>query len=339
MTWLHRIAIATALLSLSPEGASADSVADFYRGRTITISIGVSPGGGYDLYARALAQFMRKHIPGQPLILPQNMPGAGTLRAASYVFSAAPKDGTALATFARNIPTLPLFSPSATFDARRFTWIGSIASDTSLCITRADSPIKTWQDMLDKTVVMGGQFDGSDANIFAKLYRNLLGAKIKLVPGYPGTAEVALAIERSEIEGVCGLSLGGLIALRPEWINNKFINILMQAGLTRDAKLPDVPLITELISDPEKQKILNLFLAPMAMGRPFAGSPDIPADRKAALRKAFDDTMKDPEFLAATAAQQMEVSPMSGEQIEQLVQQLWDTPPDIIHRAAEATAK
>lgn len=339
MAWLDRVAIATALLALPAAAASADPVADFYRGKTITISIGVSPGGGYDLYARVLAQYMRKHIPGEPLIVPQNMPGAGTLRAASYVFSAAPKDGTALATFARNIPTLPLFAPSANFDARRFTWIGSIASDTSLCITRADSPIKTWQDMLTKTVVMGGQFDGSDANIFAKLYRNLLGAKIKLVTGYPGTAEVAMAIERSEIDGLCGLSFGGLIALRPQWVKKKYINILVQAGLTRDPRLPGVPLITDLISDPAKRKILNLFLAPMAMGRPFAGSPDIPVERKAALREAFVDTMKDPQFLAEAATRQMDVSPMSGEQVEQLVQQLWDTPPDIIHKAAEATAR
>jgi hypothetical protein len=185
---------------------------------------------------------------------------------------------------------------------------------------------------------MGGQFDGSDANIFAKLYRNLLGAKIQIVSGYPGTADVALAIERGEVDGVCGLSLGGLIALRPDWIKKKYINILVQAGLTRDPSLPDVPLVTDLITDPEKQKILNLFLAPMAMGRPFAASPDIPDDRRAALINAFNATMKDPDFLAATASQQMEVSPMTGSEVDALVRQLWDTPPDLIRKAAEATA-
>lgn len=228
MSRLHSsVIVLGTIVVLLQTPAFGDSVEEFYRGKTITISIGVPPGGGYDLYGRTLARFMRNHVPGQPQIVPQNMPGAGTLRAASYVFSNAPKDGTAIATFARNISTLPLFSSSATFDARKFTWIGSIARDTSLCVTRADSQVKTWQDMLTKPSIMGGQFDGSDANIFAKLYNNLLGAKIKIVSGYPGTADVALAIERGEVDGVCGLSLGGLIALRPDWIKKKFINILV----------------------------------------------------------------------------------------------------------------
>ena len=209
-----------------------DPVEEFYRGKSITISIGVPPGGGYNLYARTLARFMRKHVPGQPQVVPQNMPEAGPLRAVSYVFSSALRYGTAIATFARNIPTLPLFSSSATFDARKFTWVGSIARGTSFCVTRADSEVTTWQDMLTKPSIMGGQFDGSDANIFAKLYRNLLGAKIKIVSGYPGTADWALAVERGEVDGVCGLSLGGLKALRPDWIKKKYINILAQAGLT-----------------------------------------------------------------------------------------------------------
>src|SRR5713101_4482214 len=163
----------------------ADGVEDFYMRRTLTVVIGYSAGGGYDLYARLLSRFLGKHIPGQPGVVPQNMPGAGGLRVTNYLYTVAPKDGSVIGTFSRSIPTLPLLSPPATFDGTKFTWLGSMSSDTSLCLTSSKSPVKTWRDMLTKPLVMGGQSPGADSDIYARLYKNVLGARIKLVSGYP----------------------------------------------------------------------------------------------------------------------------------------------------------
>src|SRR5436190_9057442 len=188
--------------------ARADAVEDFYKGKTISMAIAHSVGGGYDLYGRLLARFWRKHIPGNPTIVPQQMTGAGGLRVVNYLYSAAPKDGTVVGTFSRSLPTLPLFTPNSNFDGTKLTWLGSIANDTSVCVTGQKSGIKTWQDMLTKPVIMGGQSTGADSDIYARLYRNVFGAKIKLVSGYPGTNEITLAMDRGEVDGICGLSWG-----------------------------------------------------------------------------------------------------------------------------------
>jgi tripartite-type tricarboxylate transporter receptor subunit TctC len=258
------------------------------------------------------------------------------LRLAGYLFNAAPKDGTLLGTFSRSIPTMPLFQSEANFDGARFTWIGSIATDTSLCITGPKSAVRSWSDMLNRPVVMGGQSTGSDSDIYSKLYRNVFGAKIRLVPGYPGTNEINLAMERGEVDGNCGLSWSTIAATHPEWVSSRSVNFLAQAGLRKEAALQDVPLVLDLTDDPEKKQILNLHIAPQGMGRPFAAPPGIPADRKAALMRAFDATMRDPEFLAAMANVKMPVSPMTGAEMETLLKQLLATPRDIVAKAAQA---
>src|SRR3974390_2806703 len=200
-----KCAPATVLVLALAQGAYAAGVADFYSGRTVTVLVGHSAGGGYDLYARMLARFLGRHVPGQPGIVVQNMPGAGGLRAASYLYSVAPKDGSVIATFSRSIPIVPLLAPSAaTFDAKKLNWLGSMSGDTSLCLTGGKSPIRTWQDMLTKPVVMGGQSSGADSDIYARLYKNVLGARIKLVSGYPGTNDITLAMERGEVDGKIG---------------------------------------------------------------------------------------------------------------------------------------
>jgi tripartite-type tricarboxylate transporter receptor subunit TctC len=305
-------------------------------GRTLSVMIGYSVGGGYDLYARVLSRFLGRHIPGQPAVVPQNMPGAGGLRVANYLYTVAPKDGSVIGTFSRSIPTLPLLSPAATFDGTKFTWLGSMSSDTSLCLTGSKSPVKTWRDMLTKPLVMGGQSSGTDSDIYARLYKNVLGARIKLVSGYPGTNDITLAMERGEVDGICGLSWGTIKIAHPQWMRDKTVNFLLQAGLKKDSELPDVPLALDLMDDPEKKQLLYLHFAPQGMARPFAAPPDIPADRKAALIKAFDDTMKDPELLAEAAREKMDINPMTGDEIDALLKELYATPADVVAKAAKA---
>lgn len=335
-------ALLAAIFLLLPAGpAPAQSVEDFYRGRTLTLLISYSVGGGYDLYARVLARYLGRHVPGNPTVVPENMPGAGGLRASNYLYSAAPRDGSVIGTFSRSIPTMPLVTPTAvSFDGRKFGWIGSMSSDTSMCLTGAKSKVKTFQDMLMMPVVMGGEYAGADSDIYAHLYKNVFGAKIKLVSGYPGTNEIVLAIERGEVDGICGLSWGTIKVAHPDWLKQKSVNLLVQAALQKNPELPDVPLALDLITDPEKKQILSLHFAPQAMGRPFAAPPGIPEDRREALIKAFAETVKDPDLLAEAAKEKMEITaPMTGHQIDALLGKLYGIAPDVVAKAAKAIAE
>jgi tripartite-type tricarboxylate transporter receptor subunit TctC len=318
------------LALLSAANARADAVADFYRGRSISLIIGYSAGGGYDAYGRAVARHMSKHIPGHPPIIPQNMPGAGSLRSANFLYNVAPKDGTAIGHFSRGLAMEPLIGTSSTqFDARRFTWLGSGTDEISICATWYTSQVKTWNDMLTIPFTVGGEGSGSDPDIFSAVMRNAFGARLKLVSGYPGSAEVALAIERGEIDGRCGWSWSSLKLLKPDWISNKRLNIITQLALKKSPELPDVPLIFEFATTDRQRQILKLVLSRQSMARPFAAPPDLPADRKAALRQAFDQTMADPEFLAEARQRGLEVNPVGGAEIDALVDDLYRTAPDI----------
>jgi tripartite-type tricarboxylate transporter receptor subunit TctC len=316
--------------------AHADSVADFYRGKSIALAIGYSAGGGYDLYGRLLARYIGRYIPGNPSIVPQNREGAGSLRAAIYIYGAAPRDGTVIGTFSRSMAVAPLLS-EAPFDASKFTWLGSISTDVNVCMTWGTSPIKTWDDMLAKPFTMGGLGAGADPDIFALMFKNVFGAKLKLVSGYPGTNDVALAMERGEVDGMCGLSWSTVTTRHGEWVANKKVNIPVQAGLHREAEIPDVPSALDLVKTEEQRQIVRLLLASQEMARPFAAPPGIPEDRKRALIDAFNKTMKDPDFLAEAAHMKADVDPVSALAIENLVTDIYKTPKDVIAKAAKAT--
>jgi tripartite-type tricarboxylate transporter receptor subunit TctC len=332
--------LAATLLAIAPAAAVADEVADFYRGKSLTLVISYSVGGGYDLYARMLAHYLGKYIPGNPTVVPENMPGAGGLRASNYLYEAAPKDGSVIGTFSRSIPTMPLVTPTAVkFDGRKFAWIGSMSSDTSLCLTGAKSAVKNYHDMLTMPVIMGGQFASTDSDIYAHLYNNVLGTKIKLVSGYPGTNDITLAMERGEVDGICGLSWGTIKVAHPEWVDGKNVHYLLQAALHKDPELSEVPLALDVIDDPVKKKILYLHFAPQAMGRPFAAPPGTPENRKAALAKAFDAAMTDPGLLAEAAREKMDIRPMTGHEIDELLAELYAIPPDLVAKAAKAIAE
>ena len=318
--------------------ASAAAVEDFYKGRTVSIIIGYSVGGGYDTYARMLARYLGDHIPGRPGVVPQNMPGAGSIKAANYIYGVAPKDGTVIATFGRTIPVAPLLAAAgAIFDATKFTWLGSISKDTSLCITSAKSEVKTWDDFLAKPSTFGGEGAGADPDVFAHLYKNVFGAKAKLVAGYPGTNDVALAMERGEIDGFCGLSWSTLKSRHPDWLNNKSINIIVQAGLKKEPELPDIPFAVDLAKNQEQLSIVKLVLVSQEIARPFAAPPGLPSDRRAALLAAFEQTMKDRAFLSEAKTQGLDVNPVSAKDIDTLLAEVYATPKSITDKAAKAT--
>jgi tripartite-type tricarboxylate transporter receptor subunit TctC len=334
---MNHLAITATLILASCIGtARAQSVEEFYKGKTVNVVVGFSVGGGYDLYARHLARHIGKHIPGKPAIVPQNMAGAGSLRAANFIYTAAPKDGTAFGTFARTTGINPLLESGATFDGTKFSWLGSVTNDISTCVTWHTSAVKNWKDFLEKPVTLGGQAPSSEPDIFANLYRNVFGAKVKLVAGYPGTNEITLAMERGEVEGLCGLSWSTIKTRHAQWLKDKKINIIVQAGFKKEQEMANVPLVIEQTKDAEKLQILKLFLAAQEMARPFAAPPGIPADRKAALVAAFDATMKDREFLAEATKLNIDVNPVSGRDIDKLLAELYATPKAVLAKAGQA---
>jgi tripartite-type tricarboxylate transporter receptor subunit TctC len=316
---LHRavpVAAALALLSLTP--AHAQSAAEFYRGKAINLVIGFSVGGGYDLYARVLARYMSKHIPGNPTIVPQNMTGAGSMRAAQYIYSVAPKDGLTFGSFSRMAAINPLVDEHFQFDGTKFSWLGSVTNDVTTC----------------KPSILGAQAPGSEIDIFASLHKNVLGANVRLASGYPGTNEIMLAMERGEVDGICGLAWTTVKAQRVHWIADKRINVLIQNALRKEPDLADVPMIMDQTWDPEKAQILKLFVATHQFARPFAAPPDIPADRRQALIAAFDATVTGPEFLAEAQRRDMEVAPVTAKAMSDMLVELYATPRDVLAKAA-----
>ena len=328
-----------ALTSGQPQAQHATpAAADFYRGKTVNVLVGFSVGGGFDLYGRALARHLGRHIPGNPTVVVQNMPGAGSLKSVDYLFSVAPRDGTLIGTFSHTIPIEPLIG-NARFDPRQLAWIGSMASETSVCLAWGRSPVKTWDDLRRLPFTIGGTGRGSDTDMYAKLLRSVFGLPVKLVTGYPGTSEMVLATERGELDGFCGIFYSTLVTRHDDWIAGGRINILVQAGLTRDKELPNVPMVLDFARDDRERQILMLLIAPQTMARPFAMPPGTPSPRVEVMRRAFHATLADPEFLADAAAARIDISAVSAGEIERLLAALYRTPPDIVQQAVRALAE
>jgi tripartite-type tricarboxylate transporter receptor subunit TctC len=331
--------LALIVLAALPLPAGAQSVEQFYTGKTINLTVGFDSGGGYDVYARLLSRHMSKHIPGKPAIVVQNMPGAGSLRAAQHLYSLAPKDGTAIGTFGRQMGIAPLLAASAQYDGTRFNWLGSITNEVTTCISWHTAAVKTWNDMLQTPITMAGDGPNADPDVFALLYRNLFDLKIKLVTGYHGTSPMVLAMERGEVDGFCGYSWSTIKNKHQGWLRDRKINILVQAALNKAADMENVPLALDLAKTDEQRQILKLFLTSQETARPFAAPPGIPTERAAVLRAAFDATMKDPEFLAETKKLNLDVSPLDGKTITNLLIELYATPKSVLEKAAQATTK
>ena len=322
---------------LTAPAQAQDSAADFYRGRTVNLIVGYSAGGGYDTYSRILARHLGKHIPGNPTIVVQNMPGAGSLKLANYLYNVAPKDGSTIGIFSRGMAMEPLIGMSNTqFDSSKFAWLGSGTSEVSVFVVWHTAPVKTFADMLEKPFTVGGEGSGSDPDIYALLLKNAFGAKLKLISGYPGTAEVAIALERGEVDSRASWSWSSLKTLKPDWIAEKKVIFPVQLNLTRGRELPDVPLIMDQAKTETQRQMLKLILSRQEMARPYAAPPGVPDDRKATLRKAFDESWADPELLAEMKARGQEVNPVSGTALDALIAELYATPKDVVAETRKA---
>ena len=331
---LARGLLAAALLIVAASNGRAQSVADFYKGRTVELYIGYSVGGAYDLYARILARHMGKHIPGNPAIVPKNMEGAGSLRLANWLDNVAPKDDTAIGIIGRGTGFDPLLgNKAAQFDATKYNWIGSANNEVSICVAWDTSGVTRFEDLLTRELIVGGTSTSADTDQFPRIVNGVLGTKMKVVTGYPGGNEIGLAMERGEVQGRCGWSWSSVKTTHRKWLDEKKFTVLVQLGLDKHPDLPDVPLIVDLAKTDEQRQILKLIFARQVMGRPFLAPPGVAADRVAALRSAFMATMKDKDYLADTEKTQMEINPVPGDKVQALVKEEYATPPEIAQKA------
>jgi tripartite-type tricarboxylate transporter receptor subunit TctC len=326
-----------ACLALPLAAPAAAAEADFYAGKSIALLVGFSAGGGYDVYARTLARHMGRHIPGNPKLIPQNMPGAGSLKAVNYLYNVAPKDGTTIAAFAPGVVFEPLLgrSEGTQFAAPRFTWLGSISREVSVCAFIKGAGIRTWRDMQTKSYVIGASGGGAESDVFPNVLRKLFNLPLKIVTGYPGGTEIILAMERREVDGRCGWSWTSLLSRSKALLDGNQIDITLQIGLQKDKALPSVPLIMDLTDDPQKRAALKLIVSRQSIARPFAAPPGVPADRAGLLRAAFDATMNDPEFRAEARDLNLDVEPVGSAEVEALLSEAYASPPEVVKLATE----
>jgi tripartite-type tricarboxylate transporter receptor subunit TctC len=324
-----------AFLALAAGPAAAQSVADFYKAHPIVMLVGSGAGGGYDVYARTFARFWSRHIPGHPDIIAKNVPAAAGLAAASTLYTSAERDGTVIGALTNGAPMGPLFGdPGAHYDALRFAWLGSIGKLENVCATWHTSPVKTIAQAQARPVVVAGAGASSNTAIVPKMLNALIGTKFKVIAGYDPGSGLTMAVESGEAEGICGLSWSTMKASRPRWVDDHLLNVLVQLGLTKLRDLPNVPSALDLVSDPESKAVMELILMRQEAGRPFAAPPGTPADRVAALRQAFQETLRDPDFVAEAEKMQLEIDPISGQAIARLLQKANGAPKPVVQRAA-----
>jgi len=297
--------------------------------------VGGGAGGGYDTYARIFARHMTKHIPGHPNIIAKNMPAAAGLAAAATLYTTADKDGATIGAFTNGAAMDPLFgNTSARYDAQKFNWLGSIGKLQNVCATWHLSPVKTIAAARTREVIVAAAGATSNTAIVPRALNALIGTRFKVIAGYDTGAGLTLAVERREAEGICGLSWSTMKASRPHWIKDRLLNIIVQMGLEKLAELPDVPSALELVGDPESRQVLELILIRQEAGRPFAAPPGVPAERLAALRRAFDATLGDVEFRADAEKAQLEIEPLTAGEIETLLAKAYGAPGAIVQKAA-----
>jgi len=315
--------------------------ADFYAGKIVKIILSTAPGGGYPDYAEILARHMPRHLPGKPTIIVQNMPGAGGVIAANYIYNKAERDGTVFGLVHRAaVSTLPLFDPKGVFyDTAKFGWIGSMNSEVSLCAVWHTVPVASFADLKTRGMIVGGVGLGSDTDMLPYIMNHLFGTRFKVVSGYGRATDINLAMERGEVEGRCGWSVSTMRAESQSWLDEGKLRLLLQVSLTKHPSLPAVPLLMDYVTTERQRQILELQLAPSLMGRPFMTPPGVPADRLALLRQAFLDTIADPALQADAATMKLEINPVPGAAIEQLIAKLNALPKEVIAAAKDAMQK
>jgi tripartite-type tricarboxylate transporter receptor subunit TctC len=330
-----QLVAAIALLGLAGVDAADAQAPD--NENTVKLIIGHAPGGGFDLYGRLVGRHIGKHLPGQPTVVPQNMPGASGFRAANYTYAVAPKDGTVLTTLAGGTIVDALIGGKNTdFDASKFTWVGGL-SDSTLCISWRGSAVATFDELKKRELIVGG---GGNADASPKILNAVLGTKIKLIPGYNGMAAMHLALERGEIEGLCNIAWESIRSLRPQWISERKLNFLLVEGGRRLSELPDTPAVLELARDAADRQALNLVYGwHELMGRAFFAPPDLPDAKVRELQKAFQATLKDPGFLEDAKRLGVHVEGVGGEEVAAFIAELWRTPEPVVARVAAALGR
>jgi len=343
---LLRLCLVAATALPAAGAAAQDPVADFYKGRQVTVVVGSSPGGGYDIYARLFARYMPKYVPGNPTMLVSNMPGAASNTAAAHLFNVAPKDGTYIGALQNSAVMDALFDAllgnarKLRHDATKFIHIGSATTDHYVCIGRADGPIKTFKDALAEEFLIGASQPGTSTRDFPAMLNNMTGAKIRQVSGYPGTREITLAIEKNEVQGLCGFSWSSLQAQRPDWLKSGFIRVVVQEHDKGNPELNKmgIPRAVDFATSAENRRIMELVYSSETFGRPYVMAPGVPAERVAALRKAFLEAMRDPDLLADAQRMGISIDPISGEDLQKLAVEIFATPHDFVEKTKQALA-
>jgi tripartite-type tricarboxylate transporter receptor subunit TctC len=327
------LSLAIAFASFVAYPALADPVADFYKGKTVTLIVSSAPGGGYDALSRSIAAHLGKHIPGHPSVVVKNMAGAGGIVATKYLFNVAPKDGTFIGGVQNNTPFEPLFgTKEATYDALKFNWLGTPSVETALLTVWHTVPVNSWKDVLTHEVTMGSSGLHSTPSFYGRLLKETLGLKLKIVVGYKSQSAVFLAMERGEVDGYPSVFWSALTSTRPTWVPEKKVKLLVQIGIEKEPALPNVPSLLDLVKTQDQKTLVTAAAGPLAAGRPYLMPPGVPADRVAAMQKAMAETFKDPAFMAEAAKRHLDVkSPRTGAQLHALLERIYTkTPPNIV---------
>jgi tripartite-type tricarboxylate transporter receptor subunit TctC len=336
-------ALAIGLAVISAETALAlDSLSDFYRGKQMTLVLSTGPGGGYELYARPLARYMGRYIPGNPSIIVQNMEGGGGIRAINHLYTVAPQDGSVIAIVHNTVAFAPLHGiEQAKFDATKINWLGSMVDEGTVCAVWHTAAVKSFDDLFTKEMIAGSTGPGSDMTMYPLAMNRLAGTKIKIISGYKGANDIYLAMEKGEVDGRCGTAVSGLRGTRPQWFTEKLVNFVVQTSLEpgADPALKGVPLIIDRAKNEEERSAWRFLFAPQKMARPVLAPPNLPAERVAALRKALAETMHDPDFLAEVKASHSDIRYLSGEAVLEHVKQIYATPESVRKLAIQATTE
>jgi tripartite-type tricarboxylate transporter receptor subunit TctC len=339
---LRALIFAAAVISFfaGPMLARGQTVVQFYKGRQLTMLVFTGAGSTYDIYARLLARHLGDHIPGKPIIIVQNMPGAGGLKVEQYLYRIAPKDGTVMGTIGRGLPFEPMLGENeVNVDPLKFTWLGSMNRDVSLAMSWRTSKVKTFADLKEHQLLVPGTGAGADSEIMPLAFNRLAGTKFKIIEGYRDTAIAALAMERGELDGLAYWSWSAIMAAHPDWVRDNKVNLLFHTGVDPLAGAPDVPRIRDLVTNPTDHAALAFLLAREIIGRPFLAPPDLPADRAAALRSAFAATLRDPAFLQDAARARLDISLLTGKQVDVLLRDSASAPKEVIDRVKQALGR
>jgi tripartite-type tricarboxylate transporter receptor subunit TctC len=336
---LRLVAVAVTVLLTAASAAAQDAVESFYKGRQISLIVGSSPGGGYDTYARLLARHFGQAIPGNPTVVVQNMSGAGSNRAAGYIYAVAPKDGTAIGAIFPGAVLQPLLSEvPVPHDPSKLVYLGSANSDVYVCYVRSDAAVKTFKDLLTTELIVGASNPGATTYDLPLLLNSIVGTKFKIVTGYPGSREITLALDRGEVQGACGIGWTGIEQMHPDWFEQDKVRVLVQLSNKGHPDLikRGVPLGEELAKSDDDKRVIRLVFSQGLFGRPYVLPPGVPAERVTALRTAFMQTFGDKTLRAEADKMQLDVDAMSGDDLQKLVADLYATPPHLVERARQA---